>query len=155
MNLLRIFLIMLSLFSFSAYTQVDSDDDIEEITPITSDEERGTDPEYSVEELKDKLSTYTKMNTTGKGLLAAGIPLSVVGVVCLVSGISILVNTYDESGAFLYILGGYGVGFGIPLMVTGGVLKGIGSGKQKEYMRRLDRVSLKFFKNAVVCEYRF
>lgn len=154
MNLVRIFLIMLFLFSFSAYTQIDTDD-IEEITPLASDEERGTDPEYSIQELKDKLSTYTKMNMTGKGLLAGGIPLTVVGVVCIVSGISIMVNSYDESGAFLYVLGAYGVGFGVPLMAAGGVLKGIGGGKQKEYLRRLDRVSLRFFKNAVVCEYRF
>ncbi len=154
MSLFKSLLMLFFLCTYSVYSQIDTDD-IEEETSIESGSEKGTDPEYSVRELNNKLSTYTKMHSTGRNLLFTGIPLTVAGATCLVSGISIIVNSFDESGVLLYMMGAYGIGFGIPLMITGGVLKGIGGNKMNEYQRRLDRVSFRFLPNAITFEYNF
>ncbi|MBD3420273.1 MAG: hypothetical protein GF398_09180 [Chitinivibrionales bacterium] len=114
-----------------------------------------TDPEYTREELRDKLKTYTKMHATGRGLQIPGIISLSAGGVMYISGLMSLSNKEEADALFLVFLGYVGILVGIPLTATGSVLKGIGSKKKAEYEQRLDRVSLQIGVNSLSLEIEF
>lgn len=99
------------------------------------------DPEYTIDELRDKLATYTKLQSTGTKLFVPGLISIGVGATGFAWGIVLLSSGQDE-GAFPYMLGYTGVVIGIPLTAAGAVLRGVGGKKRDEYRSRLDRVTL-------------
>jgi hypothetical protein len=135
----KMFLCLLSL-SFAAFPQKDTTAIIEKsdgapaeiVVPSTN----SRDPEYSTQELQTKLAGYTRMHEAGRSLLMAGIPLTCVGILGLVSGLAIVANN-QPSGIILVVIGEIGIGFGPELWVAGAVLNTIGGNKQKEYEKRL------------------
>jgi hypothetical protein len=136
---LKILFCLLSL-SFAAFSQQDTITIIEKsdstAAKVVVPSARSGDPEYSTEELKTKLAGYTRMHNAGHTLLAAGIPLTCVGILGLAGGIAMLANN-QPAGAALCIIGEIGIGFGPEMWIAGAVLNNIGGDKQKEYERRL------------------
>jgi hypothetical protein len=135
----KMLLFLISL-SFAAFPQQDTNTIIEKSDrapkEIVVPSDQPKDPEYTTEELKTKLAGYTRMHGAGHTLLAAGIPLTCVGILGLVGGIAILANN-QPAGAALAIIGEIGIGFGPEMWIAGAVLNSIGGPKQKEYERRL------------------
>jgi hypothetical protein len=94
------------------------------------------DSEYTCRELQNKFSGFSRMEKGGNSLLIGGISLMTVGTVGLITAIPLLIDDREE-GLIGIIVAEYGFTFGIPMTVVGGVLKGIGGKKRKEYKRRL------------------
>jgi hypothetical protein len=100
------------------------------------------DEEYTTEQIKEKITTYTKMETAGKTLKGVGWGLIGVGIACVPIGVGVAVNADDASGEMAGVMvggigGGLGIGFGMVGTIAGGVLKGIGRDKKMEYESRL------------------
>jgi hypothetical protein len=135
----KMLLCLLSL-SFAAFSQQDTITIIEKsdsaATEVVVPLAKSGDSEYSTEELKTKLAGYTRMHNAGHTLLAAGIPLTCVGILGLIGGFAIVAN-HQPAGLILVYIGEIGIGFGPEFWITGAVLNNIGGEKQREYERRL------------------
>jgi hypothetical protein len=102
------------------------------IVSVDSDR-RGSDEEYTIPELENKVTRYTSMRNAGLGLLGSGGGLLAFGVCFFAAGIS----STTEDGAMPAMLGAVMVEFGIPLTIAGIVVSSIGGHKVNEYTGRL------------------
>lgn len=126
-----------ALFVYRLDLGVDNGIEIAKSNTVESDSNR-----YSKNQLGEKLSSYSRLHSTGKELSATGWVLLGFGGAFFISG-KITSNTHPESNAIrpLTYLGAVAMTFGIPIGTVGGILKMIGSTKKKEYEYRYDQSS--------------
>lgn len=100
------------------------------------------DDEYTVEEIKGKITSYTKMKITGFTLLGIGGAALVTGIILAANAdwvtrstpTGVQKTTDDPQGGVGIIM----LAAGIPMAIVGTVLGTIGASKTHEYKQRLE-----------------
>jgi hypothetical protein len=119
--------------------------------------------EYSCQELRGKVASFTKMRNAGIGLLAGGGVGVIVGAAMIASANGVAYYSYDSNtGESGNMTGGIGADIavlGVALTVAGIVLTSIGAKKSREYSERANaqhcRLEVEISPNAVELVYRF
>lgn len=105
-------------------------------------------PEYTEEEIRDRIRTYTKLRNGGIGVICGGVAMTILGIALLVNREDIdedkpgrvEVNAADFGAMMRLAVFAEGIFF----CAGGAVITSIGGKKINEYRKRLDDISVRF-----------
>ena len=105
-------------------------------------------PEYTEEEIRDRIRTYTKLRNGGIGVICGGVAMTILGIALLVNREDIdedkpgrvEVNAADFGAMMRLAVFAEGIFF----CAGGAVITSIGGKKINEYQKRLNDVSVRF-----------
>jgi hypothetical protein len=94
------------------------------------------DNEFTKEQLKDKILTYTRINQNGNNLIKIGVPMISFGFFTYLGGIALMRNNNRDAGLALSTMGSAGIAAGPMMVAAGEILYRIGKTKRNEYEKR-------------------
>lgn len=126
--------------------EIDEDGDVEQKYGIKRANEKTDEENYTRNDLKGKVATYTKMKKTGFTLAGVGGGMLLLGIILVASAdwetestpTGVQKTTHDPGGIIGILL----IAPGAPMSLIGLILGGIGSSKVTEYEGRLRNFSI-------------